>query len=123
MSKTSDLVLLLRKSADSAHRAWHDIIKAKVLEFGEVKLEDEDMPNLDEDDLSPRIFTMDGEHGFVYNPSFDKARVVVNDYGSDLQFHVKDGDSYAEDGAWLRENDFADNAYEELLDYIVWPDE
>lgn len=118
MNKTNEIESLLRQAKDETYKAWHSFIEAKVMEFGEVELRDEN-----EEDEAPYIYTPDENHGYCYHCSFDRMKMVDEYDEKALAFHVKDGDGLFDDDSWQTERMFSDFAYEELFDWISWPDE
>lgn len=84
-------------------------------------LEDE---NSDEDGQPVRIHTSNLDHNYEYFPSFDQVNIQKESFcGEDrivFIFHVVDGDDLFPDNTWVSEDDFSDERWAELLDYIVW---
>ncbi len=80
----------------------------------------------DEDGQPVRIHTSNLDHNYEYFPSFDQVNVQVkNLFGKErivFIFHVVEGDDLFPDNTWVSEDDFSDERWEELLDYIVWDD-
>lgn len=78
----------------------------------------------DEDGQPVRIRTSNLDHNYEYFPSFDQVNVrVENLFGKKrivFIFHVVDGDDLFPDNTWVSEDDFSDERWAELLDYIVW---
>lgn len=105
----------------NAFSAWYNNLKDYLVENGELEIRDENEDDL-EDGYAKRVFTMDGEHGYVYSPTFDRIRGVETAYEHKIEFHVKDGDGLFKDDTWVSDRDFADDAWLELTDWIVFPD-
>lgn len=59
-------------------------------------------------------------------PSFDQVNVLTKNLdGTERDrivfiFHVVEGDDLFPDNTWVSEDDFSDDRWSELLDYIVW---
>lgn len=86
-------------------------------------LEDE---NSDEDGQPVRIHTSNLDHNYEYFPSFDQVNIQEESFCGEERivfiFHVVDGDDLFPDNTWVSEDDFSDERWSELLDYIVWDD-
>lgn len=106
----------------AAFVTWYNNLKNYLVENGELEIRDDNEYGL-ENGYAKRVFTMDGNHGYVYSPTFDKIRGVETPYDDRLEFHVKDGDGLFKDGSWVSDLDFADDAWMELTVWIVFPDE
>ena len=92
---------------------------ALIQEYENLEIEDENEdPYDDEDDYSKQIFTQDRDHSCLYSPRFDRVKVVEDWSRKHMEFHVKYGDDLFEEDTWVSERDFADEAYEELTDWI-----
>jgi hypothetical protein len=123
MNKKVNKVLSLEQKYIKAKKIWHDELMALIEEYGELEIRDENEGDDLNGDYSKRINTQDANHNYVYSPSFDRVKVIENFNGKQLAFRVKNGDGLFDDGQWVSEYDFADWEYEELLDWIVFPDE
>lgn len=115
--KWSERDTRLKKELSKARTIWLWNIKNAIIENGALEFRDEN-----EENLAPYIHTMDSGYGYVYRVSFDKVKTEELYNGTELCFHCKDGDGLWNEGQWVNERDFADLSWEELLDYIVWPD-
>lgn len=86
-------------------------------------LEDE---NSEEDGQPVRIHTSNLDHNYEYFPSFDQVNIKEESFCGEERivfiFHVVDGDDLFPDNTWVSEDDFSDERWAELLDYIVWDD-
>ena len=84
-------------------------------------LKDEDS---DEDGKPVRIHTSNLDHNYEYFPSFDQVNIQKESFCGEERivviFHVVDGNDLYPDNAWISEDDFSDERWSELLDYIVW---
>lgn len=118
MNKKAEIEIMLRKASNSAQEAWLNYLKATIAEVGTCKLES---PN--ETGMGYDIYTQDESHEYVYHMFFDAVESL--DYHDELvfMFHVQNGDGLFEDDQWVFDHDFADMAWQELFDGIVWPDE
>ena len=78
----------------------------------------------DEDGKPVRIHTSNLDHNYEYFPSFDQVNVQVENLCGKERivfiFHVVDGDDLFPDNTWVSEDNFSDDRWSELLDYIVW---
>lgn len=123
MNKKVNKVLSLEQKYIKAKKIWHDELMALIEQYGELEISDENEGDDLNGDYSKRINTQDFNHVYVYSPSFDRVKVIENFNGKQLAFRVKNGDGLFDDGQWVSEYDFADWEYEELLDWIVFPEE
>ncbi len=80
----------------------------------------------DEDGQPVRIHTSNLDHNYEYFPSFDQVNIQKESFCGEERivfiFHVVDGDDLFPDNTWVSEDDFSDDRWSELLDYIVWDD-
>lgn len=78
----------------------------------------------DEDGKPVRIHTSNLDHNYEYFPSFDQVNIQKESFCGEERivfiFHVVDGDDLFPDNSWVSEDDFSDERWSELLDYIVW---
>ena len=123
MNKKVNKVFSLEQKYIKAKKIWHDELMALIEEYGELEIRDENEGDDLNGDYSKHINTQDFNHVYVYSPSFDRVKVIENFNGKQLAFRVKNGDGLFDDGQWVSEYDFADWEYEELLDWIVFPEE
>ena len=97
--------------------------KDAVREHRGFYLKDDDS---DEEGQPVRIHASNFDHNYEYFPSFDQVNVLTqNPDGTERDrivfiFHVVDGDDLFPDNAWVSEDDFSDDRWSELLDYIGW---
>ena len=110
-----------REKYYEAYRNYIKTAKEVVNKERGFYLEDE---NSDEDGQPVRIHASNLDHNYEFFPSFDQVNVrVENLFGEDrivFIFHVVDGDDLFPDNTWVSEDDFSDERWAELLDYIVW---
>lgn len=109
---------IAKKEYFSARKKYRNTLMALIEKYGEIEIDDENEGNPETGDYSKRIFTMSEDKGYVYSPTFDRVRVVEDADGKHMEFRVKDGDGLFEDNSWVSTNDFADDAWEELTEYI-----
>lgn len=78
----------------------------------------------DEDGRPVHIHASNLDHNCEYFPSFDQVNIQVQNLcGRERTifiFHVVDGDGLFPDNTWVSEDDFSDDRWSELLDYIDW---
>ena len=110
-----------REKYYEAYRNYIKTAKEVVNKERGFYLEDE---NSDEDGKPVRIHTSNLDHNYEFFPSFDQVNVrVENLFGIErivFIFHVVEGDDLFPDNTWVSEDDFSDERWSELLDYIVW---
>lgn len=105
-------------------REFKKYVANKLEELGgELPLYDENMD--DEEDNSVRLDVIGSDNDYVFHPTFDRIKAVKDDDEEPkLMFHVKDGDSWEDDGQWVKEWMFSSNAeYIDLFGYIEWPED
>lgn len=112
-----------REKYYDAYRNYIKTAKEVVNKERGFYLEDE---NSDEDGQPVRIHASNLYHNYEFFPSFDQVNVQVeNLFGKErivFIFHVVEGDDLFPDNTWVSEDDFSDERWSELLDYIVWDD-
>lgn len=95
--------------------------KDAVGEYMGFYLKDEDSY---EDGKPVRIHTSNLDHNYEYFPSFDQVNIQKESFCGEERivfiFHVVEGDDLFPDNTWVSEDDFSDERWSELLDYIVW---
>lgn len=123
MNKKVSRVVSLEKKYINAKKIWHNELMALIQQYGELEIRDENEGDDLNDDYSKRINTQDSNHCYVYSPTFDRVKVVEDWVGKHLEFRVNDGDGMFEEGEWISEDNFADDAWEELTDWIVFPED
>ena len=110
-----------REKYYEAYRNYIKTAKEVVNKERGFYLVDEDS---DEDGKPVRIHTSNLDHNYEYFPSFDQVKVQVENLCGKERivfiFHVVDGDDLFPDNSWVSEDDFSDERWSELLDYIVW---
>ena len=110
-----------REKYYEAYRNYIKTAKEVVNKERGFYLVDEDS---DEDGKPVRIHTSNLDHNYEYFPSFDQVNVQVENLCGKERivfiFHVVDGDDLFPDNSWVSEDDFSDERWSELLDYIVW---
>lgn len=106
-----------------ARRSYIKTAKDAVREYMGFYLKDD---NSDEDGQPVRIHTSNLDYNYEYFPSFDQVDTQDESFCGEERivfiFHVVDGDGLFPDNTWVSEDDFADESWEELLDYIAWDD-
>lgn len=102
----------------NAYTEWlHEIINA-LDGMGELPVRD----GTDYDSVC--IYTQNPGHTYIYAVEVDKVKVKTNAEGyKHIAFHIKDGDGLFQDDTWVTENFFTDEAWEELVDYIEFPED
>lgn len=112
-----------REKYYEAYRNYIKTAKEVVNKERGFYLEDE---NSDEDGQPVRIHTSNLDHNYEYFPSFDQVNIQEESFCGEERivfiFHVVDGDDLFPDNTWVSEDDFSDERWSELLDYIVWDD-
>lgn len=112
-----------REKYYEAYRNYIKTAKEVVNKERGFYLEDE---NSDEDGQPVRIHTSNLDHNYEYFPSFDQVNIQEESFCGEERivfiFHVVDGDDLFPDNTWVSEDDFSDERWAELLDYIVWDD-
>ena len=112
-----------REKYYEAYRNYIKTAKEVVNKERGFYLEDE---NSDEDGQPVRIHTSNLDHNYEYFPSFDQVNIQEESFSGEERivfiFHVVDGDDLFPDNTWVSEDDFSDERWSELLDYIVWDD-
>lgn len=112
-----------REKYYDAYRNYIKTAKEVVNKERGFYLEDE---NPDEDGQPVRIHTSNLDHNYEYFPSFDQVNIQKESFCGEERtvfiFHVVDGDDLFPDNTWVSEDDFSDERWAELLDYIVWDD-
>ena len=110
-----------REKYYEAYRNYIKTAKEVVNKERGFYLVDEDS---DEDGKPVRIHTSNLDHNYEYFPSFDQVNVrVENLCGKErivFIFHVVDGNHLFPDNTWVSEDNFSDEMWSELLDYLVW---
>lgn len=110
-----------REKYYEAYRNYIKTAKEVVNKERGFYLEDE---NSDEDGQPVRIHTSNLDHNYEYFPSFDQVNIQKESFCGEERtvfiFHVVDGDDLFPDDSWVSEDDFSDERWSELLDYIVW---
>lgn len=80
--------------------------------------------NSDEDGKPVRIHASNLGHNYEYYPSFDQVDIQVQNFcgieRTVFIFHVVEGDDLFPDNTWVSEDDFSDDRWSELLDFIDW---
>ena len=116
----------LNDAREKYYDAYSNYIKTAkdaVREHMGFYLKDDDS---DEDGQPVRIHASNLDHNYEFFPSFDQVNVrVENLFGIErivFIFHVVEGDDLFPDNTWVSEDDFSDERWSELLDYIVWDD-
>ena len=112
-----------REKYYEAYRNYIKTAKEVVNKERGFYLEDE---NSDEDGQPVRIHTSNLDHNYEYFPSFDQVNIQEESFCGKERivfiFHVVEGDDLFPDNTWVSEDDFSDERWSELLDYIVWDD-
>ena len=112
-----------REKYYEAYRNYIKTAKEVVNKESGFYLEDE---NSDEEGQPVRIHTSNLDHNYEYFPSFDQVNIQKESFCGEERivfiFHVVDGDDLFPDNTWVSEDDFSDERWSELLDYIVWDD-
>ena len=110
-----------REKYYEAYRNYIKTAKEVVNKERGFYLVDEDS---DEDGKPVRIHTSNLGHNYEYFPSFDQVNVQMENLCGKERivfiFHVVEGDDLFPDNTWVSEDDFSDERWSELLDYIVW---
>ena len=110
-----------REKYYEAYRNYIKTAKEVVNKERGFYLVDEDS---DEDGKPVRIHTSNVYHNYEYFPSFDQVNVQVENLCGKERivfiFHVVDGDHLFPDNTWVSEDNFSDEMWSELLDYLVW---
>lgn len=110
-----------REKYYEAYRNYIKTAKCVVVEHRGFRLVDEDS---DEDGQPVRIHTSNLDHNYEYFPSFDQVNIHEESFCGEerivFKFHVVDGDDLFPDNTWVSEDDFSDERWSELLNYIVW---
>lgn len=112
-----------REKYYDAYRNYIKTAKDAVREYMGFFLKDD---NSDEEGKPVRIHASNFDHNYEYFPSFDQVNVLTqNPDGTERDrivfiFHVVEGDDLFPDNTWVSEDDFSDDRWSELLDYIVW---
>lgn len=118
---TKEQVSNAKKMYYLSQRNYLDTAKKAVVEHRGFRLMDEDS---DEDGKPVRIHTSNLDHNYEYFPSFDQVNIQKESFCGEERtvfiFHVVDGDDLFPDDSWVSEDDFSDERWSELLDYIVW---
>ena len=120
---TKEQLNYAREKYYEAYRNYIKTAKEVVVEHRGFRLMDEDS---DEDGKSVRIHASNLDHNYEYFPSFDQVNIQKESFCGEERtvfiFHVVDGDDLFPDNTWVSEDDFSDERWSELLDYIVWDD-
>lgn len=112
-----------REKYYDAYRNYIKTAKDAVREYMGFFLKDD---NSDEEGKPVRIHASNFDHNYEYFPSFDQVNVLTKNLdGTERDrivfiFHVVEGDDLFPDNTWVSEDDFSDDRWSELLDYIVW---
>lgn len=118
---TKEQVSNAKKMYYLSQRNYLDTAKKAVVEHRGFRLMDEDS---DEDGKPVRIHTSNLDHNYEYFPSFDQVNIQKESFCGEERivfiFHVVEGDDLFPDNTWVSEDDFSDERWSELLDYIVW---
>lgn len=118
---TKEQVINAREKYYEAYRNYIKKAKEAVAKERGFYLVDE---NSDEDGKPVRIHASNFDHNYEYFPSFDQVDVQVQNLcGKERTifiFHVVEGDDLFPDNTWVSEDNFSDDRWSELLDYIDW---
>lgn len=116
---TKEQVNNAREKYYDAYRNYIETAKEAVAKERGFCLADE---NSDEDGKPVHIHASNLDHNYEYYPSFDQVNIQfpIGEERIVFIFHVVDGDYLFPDNTWISEDDFADESWEELLDYIDW---
>lgn len=118
---TKEQVINAREKYYEAYRNYIKKAKEAVAKERGFYLVDE---NSDEDGKPVRIHASNFDHNYEYFPSFDQVDVQVQNLcGKERTifiFYVVEGDDLFLDNTWVSEDDFSDDRWSELLDYIDW---
>lgn len=118
---TKEQVINAREKYYESYRNYIKTAKEAVAKERGFYLVDE---NSDEDGKPARIHASNSDHNYEYFPSFDQVDVQVQNLcGKEKTifiFHVVEGDDLFLDNTWVSEDDFSDDRWSELLDFIDW---
>lgn len=116
---TKEQVINAREKYYEAYRNYIKTAKEAVAKERGFYLVDE---NSDEDGKPVRIHASNFDHNYEYYPSFDQVdtQVPIGEKRRVFIFHVVEGDDLFPDNTWVSEDNFSDDRWSELLDYIDW---